>query len=164
MRKVSVVAIMGLCFVAGIAFVYSCGGGSSSSAATINELEDRVLALESSSAATFSELEDRALALENRLTPAYDSGWRNIAVSGALVLTHNLVGNLDDYLIDVTQRWNALPNLIHKWYPGDYSKGVSWEFIPSDFCPTCPRTITIRRGATNNYGEQVRVRIWDLGS
>ena len=146
MRKVSVVAIMGLCFVAGIAFVYSCGGGSSSSAGTIGELEDRVLAL------------------ENRLTPAYDSGWRNIAVSGALVLTHNLVGNLDDYLIDVTQRWNALPNLIHKWYPGDYSKGVSWEFIPADFCPTCPRTITIRRGATNNYGEQVRVRIWDLGS
>jgi len=146
MRKIGIVAIMGLCFVAGIAFVYSCGGGTSSSAATLNELEDRLLAL------------------ENKLTPAYDSGWLDIAQSGSLVLTHNLVGNLDDYLIDVTQRWNTLPNLIHKWNPGDYSSGVSWEFIPSDFCPTCPPTITIRRGATNNYGDQVRVRIWNFGA
>ena len=145
MRKMGVVAIMGLCFMAGIVFVYSCGGGSSSSATTINELETRVLAL------------------ENKLTPAYDSGWLDIAASGSLVLTHNLVGNTDDYLIDVTQRYNALPNLMHNWNPGDYNSGVRWQLIPTDFCPTCLPTITIRRGATST-ADQVRVRIWDMGS
>ncbi len=146
MRKIGIVAIMGLCFVAGIAFVYSCGGGASSSAVTLTELENRVLVL------------------EGKLTPAYDSGWLDIAQPGELVLTHNLSGNLDDYLIDVSQRSSGLPDYIHKWYPGDLMRGVSWKFIPADFCPACPPTITITRGVNNGYGDKVRVRIWDLGS
>lgn len=118
MRKISIVAIMGLCFVAGIAFVYSCGGGSSSSATTISELEDRVLAL------------------ENKLTPAYDSGWRDIAQGDELVLNHNLVGNAEDFLVDVmqfstgvgipariTNRYNGINHL------GNGIHGITWTFF-----------------------------------
>ena len=48
MKKLGTIGLMCAGFIAGIAFVYSCGGGGSSSgaAATIEELEARVIALE----------------------------------------------------------------------------------------------------------------------
>ncbi len=47
MKKLGTISLMCAGFIAGIAFVYSCGGGGSSSgAATIEELEARVVALE----------------------------------------------------------------------------------------------------------------------
>ena len=146
MRKVSVVAIMGLCFVAGIAFVYSCGGGSSSSAGTIGELEDRVLAL------------------ENKLTPAYDSGWL-VMDKGDMLLYHNVGGDLDDYLIDVTQRTTSgVPGYVHKWYPGDLMNGLAWKIVAPESGGGLHNTaISVMRGINNNYGEKIRVRIWDFG-
>ena len=153
MRKVSVVAIMGLCFVAGIAFVYSCGGGSSSSAGTIGELEGRVLAL------------------ENKLTPAYDSGWLDIAQGENKYLNHGLGLNIDDFVIDVMQFTNedGIPAYYSNTYTGTSRDGAglrgvrwkilsSWDGIPSD------SAIMIHRGLADNYGEKIRVRIWDLGS
>jgi hypothetical protein len=48
MKKLGTISLICAGFIAGIAFVYSCGGGGSSSgaAATIGELEARVIALE----------------------------------------------------------------------------------------------------------------------
>jgi len=144
---------MGLCFVAGIVFVYSCGGGSSSSAGTIGELEDRVLAL------------------ENKLTPAYDSGWLDIAQDENKYLNHGLGLNIDDFVIDVMQFTNedGIPAYYSNTYTGTSRDGAglrgvrwkilsSWDGIPSD------SAIMINRGFADNYGEKIRVRIWDLGS
>ena len=47
MKKLGSIGLMCAGFIAGIAFVYSCGGGGSSSgAATVEELEARIVALE----------------------------------------------------------------------------------------------------------------------
>jgi len=157
MKKVSVGAIMGLCFVAGIAFVYSCGGGSSSSAATINELEDRVLAL------------------ENKLTPAYDSGWVPIAQGQDLALNHNVGGNAGDYIVDVKQ-WTSfnvglplLPGISNRFNGttvyGPYQQGIYWYITSSnDGTPLEDNIIRVYRDIEDFYAEKIRVRIWDFGS
>ena len=152
MRKVSIVAIMGLCFVAGIAFVYSCGGGSSSSAATLSELEDRVLVL------------------ENKLTPAYDSGWLDIGQDGELVLNHNLVGNAEDFLVDVMQFSTVagIPPRITNRYSGlDHLTGVvgtTWTLYANSTGDLIDSNIRVYRGDGDGYAEKIRVRIWDFGS
>ena len=157
MRKVSVVAIMCLCFVAGIAFVYSCGGGTSSSAATLSELEDRVLALES------------------KLTPAYDSGWVDIAQGQDLAFSHNVGGNSGDYIIDVKQ-WTSLiiglpilSSISNKFIGTDlgsvYAQGIYWYISSSaDGTPLEDNIIRVYRAHQDGVAQKVRVRIWDMGS
>jgi len=147
---------MGLCFVAGIAFVYSCGGGSSSSAGTIGELEDRVLAL------------------ENKLTPAYDSGWLDIAQAQHLSLEHNVGGNAGDYIVDVKQ-WSSstigsppLGGISNRFngtsiYGAD-QQGVYWYINSLDDGTPFHEIIWVYRDDDDSYAEKIRVRIWDLGS
>jgi len=151
MRKIGIVAIMGLFFIAGIAFVYSCGGGSTSSAATLSELENRVLALES------------------KLTPAYDSGWLAISQNGELILNHNLDGNAEDLLVDVMQ-WSSIagiPARITNRFNGlVYSAGIhgiTWTLYADSNGALIDSNIRVYRGDSDGYAEKIRVRIWDLG-
>ncbi|MFV1956480.1 MAG: hypothetical protein ACC669_01665 [bacterium] len=157
MRKIGIVGIMGLFFVAGIAFVYSCGGGSSSSAATLNELEDRVLAL------------------ENKLTPAYDSGWVAIAQGQDLPFSHNVGGNSGDYIVDVKQ-WTShimglpiLSSINNRYIGGDkgsvYQEGIYWYISSSDDgTPLEDNIIRVYRLIGDSAAEKIRVRIWNFGA
>lgn len=156
MRKIGIVAIMGLFFIAGIAFVYSCGGGSTSSATTLTDLENRVLAL------------------ENKLTPAYDSGWVDIAQGQHLAFNHNVGGNAGDYIVDVKQ-WSSfsvglpiLPGISNRFIGTDiygaYQQGIYWYITSSnDGTPLEDNIIRIYRDIEDFVAEKVRVRIWNFG-
>ena len=97
--------------------------------------------------------------------PAFDSGWFTItAVNFATTLTHNIGGNVDNYIVDLQFKGipptsPAYPNpVIHNYgYGGDYSSG-GWSGVYwADLTTT---TIGIVREQNNSTANQVRVRIW----
>ena len=159
MRNISISVLMTLCFVAGIAFVYSCGsgGGSSSTAATTGELEIAINALET-----------RVAALENKLTPAYDSGWLDIALEETLILDHGLSGNVGDYIVDV-QQW-ASSSMEAPFAPNINNitsinlEGVRWKIsADGDGTPFVDsNNIWIYREFQDTHANKIRIRIWKI--
>lgn len=149
MRNISIAVLMWSSFLAGIFFVYSCSSGSSSSAATIGELETRIAALESAA------------------LPVYDSGWVDIAADSELTFNHNLDVHPDNLVIDI-QQWSSLvgiPNYISNVATGsdpDSLQGVYWRVIaPSGVANADTNSIIVYRAASDVYAEKIRVRIWN---
>lgn len=121
-------------------------------------------ALVAQQAATASSIDGVSLdGLDNRFVnnrggdfprPNYDSGYSAIA-PGDVVFTHNLGGNVDDYFVDLICQsafgpfdWGLDQNSL-----GVVETGAGWFGLDSS-------EITVRRGASDVFCDEVRVRIW----
>lgn len=88
--------------------------------------------------------------------PAYDSGWRTISVGGTFQLIHNLGGNLDNYVVDLTCKHPSYGR--HIWgLGGDANSpegyGVYWRNLTGT-------NVTVERGPNDAECPEIRVRIW----
>jgi hypothetical protein len=92
--------------------------------------------------------------------PAYDSGWDSISPGDLLTLTHNIGGNVDNYVVDlqfksaglgVNQRYYG----IDKYWTGatSYYQGACWQELTAT-------QIRISLGPHDTLIKQIRVRIW----
>lgn len=70
--------------------------------------------------------------------PNFDSGWVPVAQGSSVTITHNLEGNPEDYVIDMTFRDNLFGSGIHQiTYESDVrpgpevpeAKGMYWEAL-----------------------------------
>jgi len=92
--------------------------------------------------------------------PAYNSGWRTIAQGATLVLTHNLEGSADNYVVDVTFKSDLGSYGVNQlFYGGMYTSdptrhyGAYWRSLTST-------SITVYRNNDDVHCDKVRVRIW----
>ena len=97
--------------------------------------------------------------------PGYDSGWTAIGQAQALQFSHNLGGDPDDYLVNLSfQDDNTFNGINHRSFGGhDYGAnasakednryGVYWRQLTGT-------AIYVYRRAEDTYAEQVRIRIW----
>lgn len=104
--------------------------------------------------------------------PDYNSGWITMTPGQHLTLTHNLGGNISDYVVDLqfydaNQGWgtNAVALGSDKYwvgYDGDWNGFWSSIYELQGACWTNLTTSTIKvvRQAEDPFADQVRVRIW----
>jgi len=93
--------------------------------------------------------------------PNYSSGWRKISKGQTLVITHNLGGDVNDYVVDLQFKETDTPAFgIHgKGFGGwEYSsdstvRGAYWHSLNTS-------DITVYRQADDFRIQEVRVRIW----
>jgi len=89
--------------------------------------------------------------------PQYDSGWVSIANLGTLTLTHNLGGDVNDYIVDVQFYDSGGFGVNHRFYGRDKvdstELGAYWYGLDSD-------SIVLYRSADDTNVDQMRVRIW----
>jgi hypothetical protein len=85
--------------------------------------------------------------------PAYDSGWLSLS-AGTHVLTHNLGGNPDKYVVELTGRTGTQPT--NEGTTGDASEIGK---LGAYYYGLNGTQLSIKRGADNFY-DGVRVRIW----
>jgi hypothetical protein len=92
--------------------------------------------------------------------PAYDSGWLSINQNQVLTLTHNIGGNVDNYVVDL--QFKSVGNGINQFYYGENTqwtgtinqyKGACWEELTSTY-------VRVHRGLHDTLAPQIRVRIW----
>ena len=95
-------------------------------------------------------------------SPDYTSPWISIGAGATQALTHNIGGNSENYLVDLTCR---SATGIHNWGNGltsfigatgeEYEYGATWSRLTST-------TIRIYRGFhdTATYCNEIRIRIW----
>jgi ligand-binding sensor domain-containing protein len=102
-------------------------------------------------------------------SPAWDSGWVDIAAGALMTLTHNVGGNQGGYVVDLWLR-DTTPGGIGinaAGYGGlemaGQIRGAGWQSLTAS-------TITVRRYRDDIWADQVRVRIfvpeppaWDSG-
>jgi len=91
--------------------------------------------------------------------PDFDSGWVEIAQGGTVTITHNLGGDPENYVLDMTFRDSYFGSGIHQiTYGGDVrpdegSKGVWWEALNAT-------SVKAIRGVNDARCQDVRIRIW----
>ncbi len=88
--------------------------------------------------------------------PAYDSGLVSVTAGSTVDLLHNLGGNIDNYVVDLTCQHGTYGR--HNWGLGGDSNspetyGVYWLDLTTS-------EITVRRESQDGECPQVRVRIW----
>ncbi len=95
--------------------------------------------------------------------PAYDSGWQTVTQNFAKVLTHNLGGNPDDYVVDMWFKNASNGSINHKYYGGEsyyeYDTRAVWRWGGMWYDLTST-TITVFRMANATDAALIRVRIW----
>jgi len=105
-------------------------------------------------------------AFDNFPAPAYDSGWVNMATNSAKTLTHNLGGNVADYLVDMQYKMSDSNGVNVRYFGGadfgthppggtsaDDRVGAYWRSLTNS-------SITIYRRPEDIYAPQIRIRIW----
>lgn len=93
--------------------------------------------------------------------PAYDSGWVSIAAVELVTLMHNIGGNPDDYLVDLTFKDEVYGRtnirIGSDFYIGLKGEGrlwgAYWESLDSSI-------IEVYKGEDDLWLSEVRVRIW----
>jgi hypothetical protein len=89
--------------------------------------------------------------------PAYDSGWIALARGEAKILTHNLGGNIDNYVVEMSHR---NPDGYSNWGDGLYVRDDAWGGYY--WLELNAETVTVWRGSNDWPGEgyEYRLRIW----
>ena len=92
--------------------------------------------------------------------PAYDSGWKDINVDQHLYLYHNLGGDADDYLVDLTFNDDNGDHGVNihglgafRRYQEEKGSGAFWRILDE-------QKIVVKRKKDDDFADQVRVRIW----
>jgi hypothetical protein len=89
--------------------------------------------------------------------PSYDSGWVAFAQNEIKILTHNLGGNINDYVVDMQFRDDGA-NKVNQIYFGSRdadSVGTYWSNLTAS-------TIRVDRCSSDVNCEEIRVRIWKI--
>jgi len=92
-------------------------------------------------------------------TSYWSSGWVDIATDTAMVLTHDLGGNPDDYAVELWLRDTASGGKgINSWGMGGFEaggnlRGAHWQNLTDT-------TIEVVRREDDLFADQVRVRVW----
>jgi len=89
--------------------------------------------------------------------PSYDSGWLAFAPNEIKILTHNLGGNINDYVVDMQFLDNGA-NKVNQIYFGSRdadSVGTYWSNLTAS-------TIRVDRCSSDVNCEEIRVRIWKI--
>jgi hypothetical protein len=89
--------------------------------------------------------------------PAYDSGWVSVGLGSDVVRTHNLGGNADNYVVDLTCRNTGGAGVSNWGVGGDATDSEQFGAWWSDLSTT---SITLNRNADDADCPEVRVRIW----
>jgi len=88
--------------------------------------------------------------------PAYDSGWVSVSAGHTVELTHNLGGDVDNYVVDLSFKHPT--EGVHQFgYGGDVTSGA---FYGSFWRNLTTSSITVERATNDLDCPQVRVRIW----
>jgi len=98
-------------------------------------------------------------------SPLYDSGWVDIAKDENKILTHDLDGNMDYYMVYM-ECYSLAYGINHVFYGGadlgqktdggtmnNKRQGAYWYNLN-------PSTITVYRRPEDDYAEKIRIRIW----
>ncbi len=86
--------------------------------------------------------------------PAYNSGWVDIDPAEWKTLTHNIGGNIDSYVIDLTIKYADEGNINILWLGGTSSgSGCHWDHLSTS-------VIDVYRGYNDCCSSQIRIRIW----
>ena len=91
--------------------------------------------------------------------PAYDSGWVSFSQGECKTLTHNIGGNVDNYVVDMQFKdtdvtWGI--NIIRFGGVGgdpDQRAGACWENLLTSSIKVC-------RMSADPFADQMRIRIW----
>jgi hypothetical protein len=87
--------------------------------------------------------------------PAYDSGWVSVSAGNTELLTHNLGGNVDKYVVDFACKVGG--NAGIRGIGGDYSGTQYWGAYWDDLTSS---QIELVRWPGDSSCPQMRVRIW----
>lgn len=87
--------------------------------------------------------------------PHYDSGWVQATAGGTKSFTHNLGGDVDDYVIDLWGKTSEGGMSQAEYYidSADKERGAYWHSLNAT-------QIGVYRGANDQKAFYVRVRIW----
>ena len=89
--------------------------------------------------------------------PAYDSGWQAVAQGASIDLTHNLGGNADNYIVDLTCKSGSGYGINGFGLGGDYNYD---EFYGAYWRSLTTSSVSVMRMNQDIDCAQVRVRIW----
>jgi hypothetical protein len=88
--------------------------------------------------------------------PAYDSGWVPVSAGNSVDLNHNLGGDMDNYVVNLTFKHPSYG--VHQFgYGADVTSG---GFYGSWWRNLTTSSITVERATNDTDCPQVRVRIW----
>lgn len=94
--------------------------------------------------------------------PHYDSGWTAINQAQTLTFDHNLDGNVDDYVVDMTCKDTTgldVPGINQISYGGNTAGtsqfGAYWRNLTTS-------SLIVYRAADDAVCEEVRIRIWRI--
>jgi hypothetical protein len=90
--------------------------------------------------------------------PAYDSGWQSLGLPQDRTLTHNIGGNVDNYVVDLTCRRTGGAGINNWGVGGDV--GDAGEYYGAWWSNLTTSAITIHRWDDDQDCPNVRVRIW----
>ena len=88
--------------------------------------------------------------------PDYDSGWHWVETCSEKTFTHNLGGNPDDYVVDLTfdqSGGGAIHNKFYGMTLDDSRQGGYWSNLDN-------QSIEVTRGCNDYHCIRFRVRIW----
>ncbi len=96
--------------------------------------------------------------------PNYNSGWVSIAANTASTLTHNLGGNVNDYVVDMQYR-SAGSGVNQRYFGGaDFgdtiSVGSADDRVGAYWRSLTTTNLIVFRRAEDTYASEVRIRIW----
>ena len=88
--------------------------------------------------------------------PAYDSGWRTLGLGGSATLTHDLGGDVENYVVDMTCKHTT--SGINNWGMGG---DANWEeYYGAWYTNLTTTQITLHRWGEDTDCPQARIRIW----
>ncbi len=92
--------------------------------------------------------------------PAYDSGWVAVAQNSFLSLTHNIGGNLDNYVVDLQLESDPLflPYGVNNFGHGLYNN--SSGDMGAAYLDLTTTSIKVYRATADLTAAKVRIRIW----
>jgi len=96
--------------------------------------------------------------------PKYDSGWREISQNQTITLTHNIKGDVNNYVVDLQIRADQfssvrLKKIHNRFYGGNIRSGGIEGIVWSNLDET---SIKIYRGRHDGVSQEIRLRIWYL--
>jgi len=96
--------------------------------------------------------------------PTYDSGWVSIDAGETLELTHAAGGNVNGYVVDLEFKDLAALDIHTAGLGGDFYdpplKDLDTDYWGAHWQNLTNSTIEVKRQSSDDYIDQVRVRIW----